>query len=757
MVNLFADMGVQPATLQASLIVANQSTDHTAPTSSISTVSSASIAEGQTVTVSGTAADIGGVIGGVQVSSDGGLTWHPASGQVGAADVSWTYSFTTAAPGTYAIQSRAVDDSLNLGAPGPGVSYTVTPSAALSLFSPDSTPATADTADASSVELGVKFTSATPGEITGIRFYKGPLNTGVHVGDLWSAGGVLLATATFADETASGWQQVNFSSPVKITAGAAYIASYHTNVGGYSDTPYYFSNYQGQSNGSLSAAGNNLNGVFAYGAGSVFPANVSVTGDNYWVDLVFDDTFNNPKANNDSGIATTEDTAISIPIATLLANDTDPLGQSLSITGVSNPTNGTVSYDPSAQTVTFTPTTDYTGSAGFTYSISDASGGSDSGNVALTVNHPATTQSLFFSGDTPATVTVNDPSAYELGVKFQASTDGAVTGIRFYKGPQNTGVHVGDLWSASGALLATATFTNETASGWQQVDFSNPVVITAGTTYVASYHTNAGDYSADSNYFATAHSNGALTALASGPSGGDGVYAPSATPAFPTSTSNAANYWVDVVFNGTSNIAVANPDSGFVTPESAALSISASALLANDTDAGGNPLSITGVSNPKNGVATYDAGAQTVSFVPNAGYAGPAGFTYSITDGQGGVASANVSLVVDYPVTAQSLFFPERHAGDGDGERPERGRARGQVPGLDLRNDHRHSLLQGPAEHRRACRGSVERRRRPARDRHIHQRDRERLAGGRFFDPGGGHRGNHLYRLLPHQRRRVFR
>ena len=99
-----------------------------------------------------------------------------------------------------------------------------------------------------------------------------------------------------------------------------------------------------------------------------------------------------------------------------------------------------------------------------------------------------------------------------LGVKFQASTNGTITGIRFYKGSLNTGTHVGDLWSASGTLLATATFTNETASGWQEADFSNPVAITAGTTYVASYHTNSGEYSYNANYFTAAYTNGALTA-----------------------------------------------------------------------------------------------------------------------------------------------------------------------------------------------------------------------------------------------------
>ena len=142
MVNLFADMGVQPQTLQASLVIASQSTDKTPPTSAISTVSSRNVVEGQTVTVSGTATDAGGgVIGAVQVSSDGGATWHPASGQVGSGSMNWTYSFTAPAPGTYTIESRAVDDSLNLETPGTGVSYTVTPSTAISLFSSSIIPA----------------------------------------------------------------------------------------------------------------------------------------------------------------------------------------------------------------------------------------------------------------------------------------------------------------------------------------------------------------------------------------------------------------------------------------------------------------------------------------------------------------------------------------------------------------------------------------------------------------------------------------
>ena len=117
MVNELADMGIQPQTLQANLVSASQSTDTTPPTSTISSVSDNNPTEGETVTVSGSATDVGGVIGGVSVSTDGGNTWNPASipvQEVGAVSVAWTFSFTAPAPGTYSIKSRAVDDSANV-------------------------------------------------------------------------------------------------------------------------------------------------------------------------------------------------------------------------------------------------------------------------------------------------------------------------------------------------------------------------------------------------------------------------------------------------------------------------------------------------------------------------------------------------------------------------------------------------------------------------------------------------------------------
>ncbi|PJG51828.1 hypothetical protein CVM73_28790 [Bradyrhizobium forestalis] len=599
-VNVLADMGVQPATLQASLVIASQSTDRTAPTSTISNVSASSIPEGQSVTVTGSASDAGGVIGGIEVSTDSGSTWHPASSRVGIANVTWSYTFSAGASGQYNIKSRAVDDSLNLETAGAGVAYTVTPSSNLTIFSPTDTPAVVTTNDAGAVELGVKFVAAESGDITGIRFYKGPQNTGTHLGDLWTTNGVLLASATFTNETASGWQQVNFATPVHVQAGVTYIASYHTNTGQYSTTDFYFDN-AGHTHGPLTATGSGLNGVYAYGPGPLFPNTVSIVkAQNYWVDVVFSNTSQQPQANNDSGFSVTQNGVLTIPASALLANDTDPAGLSFSITGVSSPINGSVSYNAQTQIVTFTPTTNYAGPAQFSYTITDTSEATGTGQVLLNVNYPISAQSLFGTNDVPSVVNSGDASSVELGVKFSASVNGTITGLRFYKGSANTGTHVAHLWSSTGTLLATATFTGETASGWQQVSFASPIAISAGATYVASYHTN-GNYSDTQNYFTSSVTNGQLSA----PAAGNGVYAYGTGASFPTSVYKSTNYYVDVVFNGSSGTnrsPTAVADTGDATEKGGVNngtggSAATGNVLTNDTDPdAGDTKTVTAVS-----------------------------------------------------------------------------------------------------------------------------------------------------------------
>jgi hypothetical protein len=134
-------------------------------------------------------------------------------------------------------------------------------------------------------------------------------------------------------------------------------------------------------------------------------------------------------------------------------------------------------------------------------------------------------------------------------MKFRSSVSGYATGVRFYKLSGNTGTHTGQLYSLSGTLLAGATFVNETASGWQQANFSSPVPITANTTYVISYHSSGGNYTVEDNGFDQGIVNGPLSGLQNGFDGPNGLYRYTATPAFPTSNFAASNYWVDVVFD----------------------------------------------------------------------------------------------------------------------------------------------------------------------------------------------------------------
>ena len=162
---------------------------------------------------------------------------------------------------------------------------------------------------------------------------------------------------------------------------------------------------------------------------------------------------------------------------------------------------------------------------------------------------PPLTASLWGDGATPQYSTAGDTSPIEVGVKFRSDVAGYVTGVRFYKDASNTGTHHGHVWSSDGTLWAEAVFTGETASGWQTATFSAPVAIAANTTYIVSYHTEAGHYSLSRPYFNTGYSNAPLYAYATGEvAGGNGVYRYGPNRSFPEETWEAGNYWVDVVF-----------------------------------------------------------------------------------------------------------------------------------------------------------------------------------------------------------------
>src|SRR5882762_3095155 len=135
-------MGVQPVTLQSGLLPATPSTDTIPPSSAIIPPAPGStVTAGSPVTISGNAADSGGgVVGAVEVSLDGGKTWHPATGRE-----SWSYQASFGFSGSLNVLSRAVDDSGNLEIPGPGITITAAPqSCPCTIWPSASTPATAD-------------------------------------------------------------------------------------------------------------------------------------------------------------------------------------------------------------------------------------------------------------------------------------------------------------------------------------------------------------------------------------------------------------------------------------------------------------------------------------------------------------------------------------------------------------------------------------------------------------------------------------
>lgn len=167
------------------------------------------------------------------------------------------------------------------------------------------------------------------------------------------------------------------------------------------------------------------------------------------------------------------------------------------------------------------------------------------------------------------TAVTDDPNSLELGTRFQSSASGWVTGVTFYKGATNTGTHTGSLWSTDGTLLASGTFTSESASGWQTMTFATPVAISADTAYVVSYHAPNGNYAVDGGYFASAHKSYPLTATADISTAHNGLYRYGSDVAFPNSSYGSANYWVGPLF--TAEDPSASLTSGTTSEETASL------------------------------------------------------------------------------------------------------------------------------------------------------------------------------------------
>jgi methionine-rich copper-binding protein CopC len=643
-VNLLADMGnVQPTTLMSNLVQATKSTDTSPPTSTItSPAAGATIANGSSVTISGTATDSGGgVVAGMEVSTDGGTSWHPATTMSPAATtVSWTYTWSATGNGTARIESRATDDSGNIETPADA--RTVTVDCPCGLYGQNYTPSVTSANDSSANELGVKFTSSVSGWVAGVRFYKGAGNNGTHTGTLWSSAGTQLATGTFTNETASGWQTLLFDNPVQISANSVYVASYLDPDGHYAnDNEQFYPGVTGSDYlqpldspplSAVQATGNSGgNGVYNPG-GYGFPSS-SYYGTGYGVDVIFDiaqPAGAAPAINGVTPVPGSSGNAVTTTPTVTFSKPVVAGTLSMKVTSGAGPVAGAVSMNSTDTVATFTPASQLPASTTLTVSVSGEqdqwgqTGASDTYTFLTAQGCPC---SVWPGSTIPAIPDDDDPTAVTLGVKFSASAAGYVSGVRFFKAVTNTGTHPGYLWSSTGTVLAMGTFTNESTSGWQELDFSSPVQIAPGTTYVAGYFAPNGHYAAQGGGFASAVSNGPLTIPANG-----GVYGYGANGTFPTGTYQNTNYWVDVVYEpvpATSPpaVSVAYPSGGATSvPVTDPLMVTFNSKIqpgtahVSLTDSNGNSVA---------GTATLSSSATTVTFTPASALT--AGMTYTVS------------------------------------------------------------------------------------------------------------------------------
>ncbi|WP_454295845.1 DUF4082 domain-containing protein [Salana multivorans] len=608
--NLLADMGNQPVTRAADLVAATASTDTTGPTTVItSPTQGAGLANGAAVTVTGTASDVGGRVAGVEVSIDGGATWHPAEGRE-----QWTYTGIQQGLGQVEILARAADDSANLGAPS---SLSVEVDCPCSVLG-DRTPEVASADDPGAVELGMKFSPTVAGYVEGVRFYKGALNTGTHTGTLWSETGQALATVTFTDESETGWQEARFSQAVPVSPGVTYVVSYSAPNGGYAveDDALYADG--------LDAGPLTVPGGFGADAGSVF-GNLGQFPNQVWyrplyfVDVLFSTVDSSPlvgiaHAPADGTVSVTLTSTVSVTLSRNVLPESvvielrDSLGQVVP---------GATAFDVGTRRATFTPTSELAGFVEYTATVTatadDGRPLTDGGTWTFRTQRPdseACPCGLLPESAAPQMVATGDTDPVTLSTRFTPTHSGQIVGVEFYKPAAGVGPYTVYVWGPDRAVLATAQVTDLVTEGWQEVALDTPVPVNAGQDYTVGYRTESGRYAVSPGGWASPTTVGYLTS----PANAGGYTYGTGYPATQVSTS----YLVDVRYQPDAlqpTVLSTVPAGGaLAAPVTGEVSVSLS-----DAVAPGAQLTLAdGLGQPVDGVTTIATDGLSVTFVPSA-------------------------------------------------------------------------------------------------------------------------------------------
>ncbi|MEE1895302.1 tandem-95 repeat protein [Pseudomonas otitidis] len=285
------------------------------------------------------------------------------------------------------------------------------------------------------------------------------------------------------------------------------------------------------------------------------------------------------------GLVTAEDTPLTIEPATLLGNDTDVDGDSLTIVSVQNAVNGTVALINGK--VVFTPAANFNGTGSFTYTVSDGKGGTDTATVKVGVTAVNDLPVVDSHG-----LTVNEESVgTPLGIKATTDVDGDVLTITV------TGLPVvGQVTLADGTLVSNGQTL--TSAQLQGLKYNAPADYKAGDA-VGSFTYSVND--------GTATVNGAINLAV--------------TPINDLPVVNNANVSVDEDSTLTSQL--------------------------NATDADGDSLTYTLKTGTSNGTLVFDTATGQYTYKPNANYNGPDSFTVTVNDGKGGVVDAVVRITVN--------------------------------------------------------------------------------------------------------------
>lgn len=376
--------------------------------------------------------------------------------------------------------------------------------------------------------------------------------------------------------------------------------------------------------------------------------------------IVVSDTNEGPVAVDDIA-STEEDDPVRVPV---LRNDSDPDGDSLTLSVLTQPTNGSAT-EAQGDSVIYRPDTGFSGTDSFTYEISDGNGGVSTATVTVTVS------SLNAAPSAQAdAVQVSQGESVTIAVlSNDTDPDGDALIVSIDTGPSDGTATVQS--DNTITYLSNATFAGTDTLIYSVADGNGGTDTATVTITVVAVIVNNPPSAVDDNAEAAQGTAVNFNVLAndSDPDGDDLTLSITTPPEHGSATvtgNNRIRYTPDAGYTGADSI-VYTVDDGNGATDTATVSIQVVSsnsspvaaadsaattqgqavtidVVDNDSDPDGDTLTITAVSAAADGDADIDGGA--VIYTPDAGFSGSDSFTYTISDGNGGEDTATVTVSV---------------------------------------------------------------------------------------------------------------